>query len=351
MPHGKSPKHARNPRNKAARKKKAQAARSKGSAKAKARDTAAAMDGARASGSTAESVAPAAAARKSAARSRSSSSAFAGGAIRLQKLLAAAGFGSRRKVEQFLIDERVTVKGRVAKLGDRADPSVDEVRVDGERLARERPAYWILNKPRGVVTTVRDEEGRKTVMNLLPKSVGRLFPVGRLDRETTGLLLLTNDGDTAHALLHPSLGNEREYRVSVKGEIDDRTVARLEKGVVLEDGRTAPGRVSNIRFDADQGTSSFALTLVEGRKRQIRRSLLILGFPVRRLARVRMGPLRLGRLAVGEARPLRAEELRGLLKHVQNLRLSEGSAEPSRKRAARSGRAQRPTRSRKGVSK
>jgi len=270
--------------------------------------------------------------------------------VRLQKLLAAAGFGSRRRAEQFLVEERVTVNGRVARLGDRADPVRDEIRVDGERLARERPSYWIVNKPRGVITTVRDEEGRRTVMSLVPRSVGRLFPVGRLDRETTGLLLMTNDGDTAHVLLHPSLGNEREYRVSVKGPLDERAVARLEKGVTLEEGQTAPARVSEVRFDADQGTSSFLLTLAEGRKRQIRRSLLILGFPVRRLVRIRMGPLRLGRLGVGEARPLRSEERRALLQHVEQLRQTTDASEPRPVRR-RTAPAQRRTSSRKGISR
>ena len=214
------------------------------------------------------------------------------------------------------------MNGRIAHVGDRGDPSVDEIRLDGERLLREKPSYWIVNKPRGVVTTLRDEEGRRTVISLLPDRIERLFPVGRLDKETSGLLLLTNDGDTAHVLLHPSLGNEREYKVNVKGLIDEKAIGRLQKGVPLEDGRTAPGRVSEVRFDSDTGTSSFSLVLVEGRKRQIRRSLLILGFPVRRLVRIRMGPLRLGRLAVGEARPLRADERRGLLAHVQALKES-----------------------------
>ena len=268
---------------------------------------------------------------------------------RLQKLLAAAGFGSRREVEQFIVDERVTVNGRVAKLGDGADPFVDEIRLDGERLLREKPVYWLLNKPRGVVTTVRDDEGRRTVINLMPKNVGRVFPVGRLDRETSGLLLMTNDGDTAHALLHPSLGNEREYRVSVKGRIDAKAIGRLEKGVSLEDGRTAPGRVSGVHFDTDSGHSSFLLVLMEGRKRQIRRSLLILGFPVRRLVRVRMGPLRLGRLAVGEARPLRAEERRLLLAHAAKLREGGDAAAKIARRSKSRPRAQRTVSSRKGV--
>ena len=130
------------------------------------------------------------------------------GTARLQKLLAAAGLGSRRDVERYLREERVTVNGRVARLGDKANPSVDEIRVDGERLARERPAYWIVNKPRGVVTTLRDEAGRRTVVDLVPPRAGRLFPVGRLDRETSGLLLMTNDGDVAPRLA-PSLTRQR----------------------------------------------------------------------------------------------------------------------------------------------
>ena len=267
--------------------------------------------------------------------------------IRLQKLLASAGFGSRRQVEQFIVDERVTVNRRVAKIGDSADPFNDEIRLDGERLRAEKPTYWIINKPRGVVTTVRDNEGRRTVIDLLPKKIERLFPVGRLDRETSGLILMTNDGDTAHAMLHPSLGNEREYRVNVKGHVDPSAIARLEKGVPLEDGRTAPGKVSNVRFDSDSGNSSFTLVLIEGKKRQIRRSLLILGFPVRRLVRVRMGPLRLGRLPVGAARPLRSDERRNLLIHAAKL-LGAGKTKPARKSARR---AQRGTSSKKGVSK
>lgn len=319
MAHGKSPKHTRKARKKSA------TASSPAAKKRAARTT-------------------------GAASSRELPGASIGRPVRVQKLLASAGFGSRRDVEQFIVDERVTVNGRVAKLGDSADPSVDDIRLDGERLLREKPSYWILNKPRGVVTTVRDDEGRKTVVNLLPDKIGRLFPVGRLDRETSGLLLMTNDGDTAHVLLHPSLGNEREYRVNVKGKIDAKAVGRLEKGVSLEDGRTAPGRVSAVRFDPDSGNSSFSLVLMEGRKRQIRRSLLILGFPVRRLVRVRMGPLRLGRLPIGQARPLRAEERRALLAHAAKLRDAD---KPSRKRAGRTKprTAQRTASSKKGVRK
>ena len=177
---------------------------------------------------------------------------------------------------------------------------------------------------------MRDDEGRRTVMELLPRSVGRVFPVGRLDLETSGLLLLTNDGDLAHAMLHPSLGNEREYRVNVKGKLDAKAIGRLERGVTLDEGRTAAVKVSDVSYDADSHTSSLSLTLVEGKKRQIRRSLLVLGFPVRRLVRVRMGPLRIGRLAVGEARPLRSEERRALLEHVRRLHAGEPVQAPAR---------------------
>lgn len=247
----------------------------------------------------------------------------AGEPVRLQRLLASAGFGSRREVESLIADGRVSVNGEIAGVGDRARPGRDDIRLDGERVLSDRPVYWLVNKPRGVVTTVRDESGRRTVLDLVPRKVGRVFPVGRLDVETSGLLLLTNDGETAYAMLHPSLGNEREYRVSVKGAIDEKAIGRLEKGVRLEEGKTAPGRVRNVQIDPTTGTSTFSLTLVEGRNRQIRRSLLILGFPVRRLVRERMGPLRLEGLAVGESRPLTPEERTRLLAHVAGLRRGE----------------------------
>ena len=286
--------------------------------------------------------------------------------IRLQKLLASAGFGSRRDVEQYVTEERVTVNGRTATLGEKADPTVDDIRFDGERIANQRPAYWIVNKPRGVVTTMRDDGGRRTVVSLVPTNAGRLFPVGRLDKETSGLLLMTNDGDVTHALLHPSHGNEREYRVNVKGLLDAKGIRSLERGVTLEEGRTASVRVEDVRHDPESGTSSLSLTLVEGKKRQIRRSLLVLGFPVRRLVRVRMGPLRLGRLAVGEARALRSDERQALLEHVRRLRAGETPlaaatksvpagkrdvAAPPRPKASRRGRGPSESSSRPGASR
>ena len=241
------------------------------------------------------------------------------GPVRLQKLLAAAGLGSRRACEEYLRAGRVTVNGEVAKLGDTAKPGRDLVAVDGERLAREPLAYWVVHKPAGVVTTVNDPQGRRTVMELLPGSTPRLYPVGRLDYESTGLVLLTNDGDLTQALLHPSLGSEREYRVTIRGELDSRVRKALEHGVMLDEGRTAPAKIARVVFDADANTTKFSFTLAEGRNRQIRRSLLTLGRPVKKLVRLRMGPLRLGTLERGKARALRGDEVSELQAHAHAL--------------------------------
>lgn len=279
-------------------------------------------------------------AKRARAGSRKVAESLPTGRSRLQKLLAATGIGSRRACEELLRDGRVEVNGRVAKLGDSADPAVDAVRLDGEGLVFAKPIYWIVNKPKGVLTTVRDPEGRATVLGLLPPDVDRVFPVGRLDSDTEGLLLLTNDGAIAQTLLHPSLGSEREYDVLVRGELDDRAVRRLERGIRLDDGVTAPARVSKLRVDPDSGTTRFHLVLREGRKRQIRRSLMTIGHPVKRLVRVRMGPLRLGRLARGKARPLRSDEIAALRKHCreQTARAAKpGASRPQRGRRRGSG--------------
>ncbi len=240
--------------------------------------------------------------------------------VRLQKLLAAAGFGSRRASETLILQGRVSINGQVAKLGDTADPSRDDVRLDGERLSSEEKVYWLVNKPEGVITSVRDPEGRPTILDLIPRRGPRMYPVGRLDLGTSGLVLMTNDGAMTQALLHPSLGNEREYRATVKGEVEDKAFARLRSGVRLEEGRTSPAEVTKIRIDPRSGITTFHLTLREGRKRQIRRVMQLLKHPVKKLTRVRMGPLRLGRLLTGEARPLRRDEIRALEEHVAGLR-------------------------------
>ncbi len=241
-------------------------------------------------------------------------------AMRLQKILAAAGLASRRDAEQLLRQGRVTVDGRTAELGQSADPDRDVIAVDGTPISREATDYWIVNKPRGVITTVSDPEGRATVLDLVPDRRTRLFPVGRLDRDTEGLVLLTNDGRLAQVVLHPSHGVEREYRVTARGRISARALKRLAKGVALADGVTAPARVGRARHDTAADTTRFTLTLTEGRKRQIRRALEALGHPVVALVRVRMGPIRLGRLAVGSARRLSGRER----KQLQSLLESEG---------------------------
>lgn len=213
----------------------------------------------------------------------------------------------------------MTVNDEVARLGASADPETDRIALDGRALRRERPEYWMLHKPRGVLTTTSDPRRRRTVLDLLPEHAGRLFPVGRLDLDTEGLVLLTNDGELAHALLHPSHESPREYRASVEGQVGAATLRRLAAGIELEEGRTAPARVSRPRFDAKTGCTRFELTVVEGRKRQIRRMLEQVGHPVRRLLRVRLGPLRLGRLPAGAARPLTPAEREALLHHARRL--------------------------------
>ena len=232
--------------------------------------------------------------------------------VRLQKILAAAGLASRRGCENLLREGRVTVNGTPAALGDSADPECDVVAVDGVAIHPEALEYWLLHKPAGVLSTVSDPFGRAHVVELVPERCGRLFPVGRLDRDTEGLLLLTNDGALAHRLLHPSHQVEREYRVSLAGRVDDRDLRPLGRGLSLDDGPMAPARVGRTRFDAAADLTHFHLTLIEGRKREIRRALEQLGHPVVRLVRVRMGPLVLGRLASGRARRLTAGELHAL---------------------------------------
>ncbi len=266
------------------------------------------------------------------------------GKVRVQKILAAAGLASRRGSEDLIRSGRVMVNGRKAELGDCANALEDEVTVDGERIRRERPRYWMLHKPTSVVTTVSDPHGRRTVMHLLPDGIGSVHPVGRLDRDSSGLLLLTNDGDLTQKLLHPSHQSEKDYRVMVKGEMDAEQISRLEKGIYLEDGRTAPAQVAQLRTDSDNGTTNFVLTLTEGRKRQIRRMMLALGRPVKKLVRTRMGPLELGRLAVGMARPLRAEEVRRLKAYADRLEPA-GRGRSKRRPANRTHRSARMPRS------
>lgn len=234
--------------------------------------------------------------------------------MRLQKIMARAGVASRRRAEELIRAGRVSVNGVTACLGASADPDEDEISLDGYPLAAEPRIYWILYKPRGVLTTTRDPEGRPTVIDLLPAEARerRLFPVGRLDLDSEGLLLLTNDGEVAQAMLHPSLGCEKEYRVTARGRLSPTTRRQLAAGVELDDGPMAPCQVGPVRYDPGTDTCTFHMTLREGRKRQIRRAVAARGHPVLRLIRIRMGPLRLGRLRPGQARTLTAAERRAL---------------------------------------
>lgn len=229
---------------------------------------------------------------------------------RLQKVLARTGIGSRRVCDELIADGRVTVNGEVAELGRRVDPDRDEIEVDGVRISvAEGLVHYLLNKPRGVVTTASDPQGRPTVVDLVPDEP-RVFPVGRLDVDTEGLLLLTNNGELAHRLAHPSFGVEKEYVAEVRGEPTPATLRRLRQGVDLDDGRTAPAKVSLV------SPTVLRVTIHEGRNRQVRRMCDAVGHPVVRLVRVRIGPLADRRLPPGEWRELTAKELRALEKAV-----------------------------------
>jgi 23S rRNA pseudouridine2605 synthase len=229
---------------------------------------------------------------------------------RLQKVLARAGFGSRRACEELIDAARVTVNGDVAVLGRRVDPASDRIEVDGVAVpAAPGLVYYLLNKPAGVVTTAADPEGRRTVVDLVPGSP-RVFPVGRLDYATEGLLLLTNDGELAQGLAHPSRGVEKEYLAEVEGVPGRAALRRLREGVVLDDGPTAPARVSLAQRLPDG--SALRIILHEGRNRQVRRMCEAVGHPVRRLVRTRIGPLADRRLAPGAWRALTPAEVRAL---------------------------------------
>ena len=239
--------------------------------------------------------------------------------VRLQKVLAQAGVASRRAAEQLIIAGRVSVNGQiVTELGTRVKPGQDVLEVDGERLplAAEKPVYIMLNKPRGILSTVEDARGRRTVADLvnLPE---RLFPIGRLDLNSEGLMLLTNDGEIAHQLTHPRYGHEKEYEVLVEGFPLDPVLVKWRRGGVLVDGTpSAPCRVERLRVEpgACQGEDGtwLRVTMREGRKRQIRRLAAALGHPAYRIIRVRIGPVKLGSLKVGTWRHLTSTEVDAL---------------------------------------
>lgn len=248
---------------------------------------------------------------------------------RLQKVLAGAGIGSRRHCEELIADRRVTVNGEIAILGRRVDPGTDRVAVDGVAVATAPGlVYYLLNKPAGVVSTASDPQGRPAVVELVPPEP-RVYPVGRLDVATEGVLLLTNDGDLTYRLTHPSFGVEKEYLAAVEGHPRPSTIRRLREGVDLDDGRTAPAQVSLVEGNL------LRITIHEGRNRQVRRMADAVGHPVSRLVRTRVGPLRTGNLRPGEWRELTQDEVRALERAA-----AAPAASPRLARRARSSRSQ-----------
>jgi len=225
---------------------------------------------------------------------------------RLQKVLAKSGLGSRRACELLIAEGRVRVNGAPARLGQRADSAHDHIEVDGIPLpVREGLAYYLLNKPVGVVCSAADPRGRQTVLDLLP-DVPRVFPVGRLDIASEGLIVVTNDGELAFQLTHPSFGVMKEYVVELEGRLSKEAVGRLRRGVQLDDGLTAPAKVSVL------APNSARVCIHEGRNRQVRRMCEAVGNPVRRLVRTRIGPLSDPALAPGKWRNLSVREVRDL---------------------------------------
>jgi 23S rRNA pseudouridine2605 synthase len=250
--------------------------------------------------------------------------------IRLQKVIATAGLASRRAAETLIKDGRVTVNGTVvSELGSRADPELDDIRLDGRRVPQVgRRRYLLLNKPRAVMTTRHDPERRRTVMDLLTDVRESVYPVGRLDYDSEGLLLLTNDGDLAAKLTHPRHGLERVYEVRVRGVPDGGALKRLARGVMVEGRRTSPATASLLTAgrgrNGDQGV--VRLTITEGRKRQVRHMCDAVGHPVVRLRRVRIGPIQDAALRPGRYRDLTAGEVAALRRAVAR---AEQETEPA----------------------
>ncbi|WP_109505760.1 pseudouridine synthase [Nocardioides speluncae] len=239
------------------------------------------------------------------------------GLVRLQKLLAQSGVASRRKCEELMLDGLVEVDGEiVTRLGTKVDPRTAVIRVDGKRLPPVSPhVYLVLNKPRGVVSTMSDPEGRRSLGDLVADRPERLFHVGRLDTDTSGLILLTNDGDFAQRVAHPSYELDKTYVAEVDGEVTKATLDRLREGVTLDDGPIAvnSARLVSAGDGGAKGRSIVELTIHEGRNRIVRRLLDHLGHPVRRLTRTVIGPVKLAGLKTGELRELTRDELGVLL--------------------------------------
>ncbi|GAA1770663.1 pseudouridine synthase [Agromyces humatus] len=235
--------------------------------------------------------------------------------VRLQKVLSAAGVASRRVVENYIVEGRIEVNGRVVtELGTRIDPATDHVSVDGVAVQLDTAKrYYMLNKPRGVVSSMRDEQGRPDLTRFTSDLDERVYNVGRLDAETSGLLILTNDGELAHVLAHPSFGVSKTYIAKVKGRVTPQVIQQLKNGIDLDDGPIAADKARILQQQADERHTMVELTLHSGRNRIVRRMMDAVGHPVVDLVRRSFGPLNLGTLRSGHLRPLTPAELGQLL--------------------------------------
>jgi len=274
---------------------------------------------------------------------------------RLQKILSRAGIASRRKAEELIREGLVTINGRVAELGEKADPERDAIKVDGKRvqLSHEH-RYLLLNKPKGYMSTLSDPEGRPTVIDFVPPGMRRaLVPVGRLDFNTEGLLLLTDDGEFAQRIAHPRYGSTKTYEVKVKGIPGEAQLDRLRTGIVLDGRRTAPAKITSRSFkpagarrrgEPESENSWWMVELTEGRTRQIREMFLHVGHPVQKLRRVAIGSLRDPRLPLGALRELTGQEVQRLLKSARTPeeKSSRKKAPPVSRAGGRKASAKRP---------
>lgn len=232
---------------------------------------------------------------------------------RLQKLISQAGIASRREAEEMIKAGRVKVNGTVVtEMGAKAEPNYDKIVVDGKPIKTEKLVYILLYKPKGIVTSLRDPEGRKTVTTLLTDIPERVYPVGRLDYNTEGLLLLTNDGELTYALTHPSHEIAKTYQAKVLGLPVEEKLDKLRTGIKLDDGLTAPATVHLVEFDQEKNTTLLEITIHEGRNRQVRRMFDSIGHPVRNLKRTKMAFLTLAGLRRGQYRHLEVDEVRRL---------------------------------------
>lgn len=232
---------------------------------------------------------------------------------RLQKYISRCGYVSRRKAEELIVAGKVQVNGRlVTELGTKINPAVDRVKIDGQRIEPETLVYYVFNKPKGSITSVGDPQGRATVMDYLKDIKERIYPIGRLDYNTEGLLLLTNDGALAQALMHPSKGVNKTYEVKLKGRVADDHLETLSQGVELEDGMTAPADIVDFGFDSKLNVTTVEITIHEGRNRQVRRMFEHFHYSVYNLKRIAYGGITLAGLKRGAYRTLRDDEVRQL---------------------------------------